>query len=81
MTDVRRSGDQKVEAFSAPLDLLQKARKEAAGRAMSKSGFFRYCLAKELGYSESEALAISRDIRMEKANVALREKRADKSAG
>jgi len=48
---------------------------------MSKSGFFRYCLAKELGYSESEALAISRDIRMEKANVALREKRADKSAG
>ena len=28
-------------------------------RRMSKSGFYRYCLAKEVGYGETEALRVA----------------------
>ncbi len=51
----QRRSDQTVEAFSAPKSLLEKAKGVAAKRGMTKSGFFRYCLAKELGYSDAEA--------------------------
>lgn len=51
-----RNEDQKVDAFSAPKDLLRAAGVEALKRGMTKSGFYRYCLAKECGYSEAEAV-------------------------
>jgi hypothetical protein len=54
-----RSDDQTVEAFSLPKDLLEVAKVRAAAKGMSKSGYFRYCLAKELGYSEEEALSMA----------------------
>lgn len=54
-----RRDDQAVEAFSAPRDLLRHAQLEAKRRGMTKSGFYRYCLAKALGKSEEEALLLS----------------------
>ncbi len=54
-----RSDNQAVDAFSAPKDLLVAAHREARKRRMSKSGFYRYCLAKEVGLSEREALRIA----------------------
>jgi len=51
-----RRDDQTVEAFSASKDLIAKAKAKAAARGMNKSGYFRYCLAKDLGYSEQESL-------------------------
>ena len=50
-----RKEDQSVDAFSAPKDLLAKAKRKAVELKMTKSGFYRYCLAKTLGYSEQEA--------------------------
>lgn len=44
-----------MEAFSAPKELLAQAKARAGVKRMSKSGFMRYCLAKELGYSEIDA--------------------------
>ena len=75
MADCYRSEDQKVEAFSAPLSLLKLAQLKSAEKHMTRSGYYRYCLAKDLGYSEDEAITISRDIRMQKANNALRKQR------
>lgn len=75
MAGTHRSEDQKVEAFSLPLDLFKRAMSRAADKSMTKSGYYRYCLAKDLGLTEEEALAISRDVRMEKANAALRQQR------
>lgn len=54
-----RDENQKVDAFSAPKDLLRKAQLEAKKRRWSKSGFYRYCLARELGYSEVESAHIA----------------------
>lgn len=54
-----RRTDQAVDAFSAPKDLLHAAQVEAKRRGLSKSGFYRYCLAKEVGYSDSAALALA----------------------
>ena len=79
MADFHRSSDQKVEAFSAPVTLLNKALVKARELGMSKSGYFRYCLAKDLGYTDAEAKQIARDIRMQKAHAALRKSRGKKS--
>jgi hypothetical protein len=54
-----RKLDQAVDAFSAPRDLLRLAQLAAKARGMSKSGFYRYCLAKELDYSETAALSVA----------------------
>lgn len=54
-----RKESQKVEAFSAPKELLRAAQIEAKRRRLSKSGFYRYCLAKELGRGEAESLRIA----------------------
>ena len=54
-----RKDDQSVDAFSAPKDLLAKAKRRAVELKMTKSGFYRYCLAKALGYSEEEARLFS----------------------
>jgi hypothetical protein len=50
---------EKVDAFSAPRSLLAKAAAAALRKGMTKSGFYRYCLAKELGYDEAEALVFA----------------------
>lgn len=55
----QRRSDQKAEAFSAPKSLLAAAGAEATRRRMTKSGFYRYCLAKELGYSEADAMELA----------------------
>ena len=54
-----RKYDQSVDAFSAPKDLLTKAKRRAVELKMTKSGFYRYCLAKALGYSEEDARQFS----------------------
>lgn len=54
MSHTRRK-DQSVDAFSLPTDLLERAKGRAAKLQMTRSGFYRYCLAKELGYSEADA--------------------------
>ncbi len=54
-----RSENQAVDAFSAPRDLLRAAHLLAKKRRMTKSGFYRYCLAKEVEYSEQEALRVA----------------------
>lgn len=56
----KRSIDQAVDAFSAPKELLRAAQLEAKRRGMTKSGFYRYCLALELNYSEAEAEQFAR---------------------
>jgi len=58
MSHTRRQ-DQSVDAFSLPTELLAKAKQRAAQLQMTKSGFYRFCLAKELGYSETEARAFA----------------------
>jgi hypothetical protein len=58
MSHTRRS-DQSVDAFSLPVDLLAQAKARAAAMKMTKSGFYRYCLARTLGYSEDEARKFS----------------------
>ncbi|MDE1170442.1 MAG: hypothetical protein PW734_04400 [Verrucomicrobium sp.] len=58
MTRERRE-DQAVDAFSASRELLRAAHLEAKRRGMTKSGFYRYCLAKELGVSEEGALKVA----------------------
>jgi hypothetical protein len=50
-----RKPDQSVDAFSAPKSLLRAAQLEAKRRRMSKSAFYRYCLAKEVGYTDAQA--------------------------
>lgn len=54
-----RKSDQTADAFSLPTELLQKVRDRAAELGMTKSGFYRYCLAKELGHDEETARAYS----------------------
>ena len=54
-----RNESEAVDAFSAPRVLLAAARKRAAALRMSKSGFYRYCLAKELGYDQAAALLVA----------------------
>lgn len=54
-----RKDDQAVDAFSAPKSLISEAKARAAGMRLTKSGFYRYCLAKMLGRSEDEALEIA----------------------
>ena len=53
-----RREDQTVEAFSLPKSLLLEAKARAGLRNMTKSGYFRYCLAREMGYSEAEAVGL-----------------------
>jgi hypothetical protein len=60
--------NQTIEAFSASRELLAQAKVRAAQLSMSKSGYFRYAIAKEIGYSESEA----RDISLHGAALLLR---------
>lgn len=55
----QRKDDQAVDAFSAPKELLQQAQLAAKARGMTKSGFYRYCLAKELGASEEKAISLA----------------------
>lgn len=56
MSEIKtRARDQAVEAFSAPRDLLARAKARAAELGMTKSGYFRYSLALELGYTREEA--------------------------
>ena len=55
----QRNESQTVEAFSAPRELIRDAQLEAKRRRMSKSGFYRYCLAKELGRNEEQAQRIA----------------------
>ena len=54
-----RKSDQKVDAFSLPVSLSQEAKARAAALGMTSSGFYRYCLAKELGYPELKARELS----------------------
>lgn len=54
-----RKSDQQVEAFSAPKALLRQAQMEARRRGLTKSGFYRYCLAKELGFPEDQATRVA----------------------
>lgn len=54
-----RKSDQAVEAFSAPRTLLREAQMEARRRGLSKSGFYRYCLAKELGADNETAIKVA----------------------
>ena len=51
----QRSDAQAVEAFSAPKDLLRRARRRAVSLGMTMSGYLRYVVALELGYSPAEA--------------------------
>jgi hypothetical protein len=59
---------QTIEAFSASRELLAQTKVRAAKLSMSKSGYFRYAIAKEMGYSETEA----RDISLHGAALLLR---------
>jgi len=59
---------QTIEAFSASRELLAQTKVRAAQLSMSKSGYFRYAIAKEMGYSETEA----RDISLHGAALLLR---------
>ena len=54
MSHTRRK-DQSVDAFSLPTSLLEKVKERAASLKMTRSGFYRFCLAKELGFSEEDA--------------------------
>lgn len=56
-----RHSSQTVDSFTLPKSLLQQALDRAYKLDMSKSGYFRYCLAKELGYTEEESLEFSED--------------------
>lgn len=58
----KRNDSQTVDAFSAPKELLRAAQLEAQRRGMSKSGFYRYCLARAIGWPEEEALKVSRHL-------------------
>jgi len=73
MAKGRRADDQAVEAFSASKSLLKEAKRRAAEIGMSKSGYFRSALAKDLGYDEGEAkeLAFSRPVRLARARYAI----------
>jgi hypothetical protein len=51
----QRSDTQAVEAFSAPKELLRHARQRAVSLGMTMSGYLRYVVALELGYSRAEA--------------------------
>ena len=55
-TKTWRAPTERVDTFSAPKALLVRAWEEAMRRGWTKSGFYRYCLAKECGLSEEEAL-------------------------
>jgi hypothetical protein len=68
-----RAKDQRVDAFSAPKALLAAAKMAAIKLRMTKSGFYRYALAHELGYSESEALAVAEHLGVGNAVEAMRE--------
>ena len=50
-----RKEDQTADAFSLPKELLVKVKARAAAMGMTKSGFYRYSLAKELGHDEKTA--------------------------
>lgn len=54
-----RNPEQAVDTFSAPKSLLHLAHAEAKKRRMTKSGFYRYCLAKELDHDEATALRVA----------------------
>ncbi len=68
----QRRADQGVDAFSAPKELLARAAAEALRRGMTKTGFYRYCLAKELGYPEEEALEFASHRALEIARARLK---------
>jgi hypothetical protein len=57
MSHTRRD-NQEVVAFSASKQLIAQADQRAVERGMTRSGYYRFCLARELGYSEEEAKAI-----------------------
>jgi hypothetical protein len=50
-----RKSDQTVCAFSLPVDMKDAALRRANDLGMTTSGFYRYCLAKELGYGSEAA--------------------------
>ena len=54
-----RRPDQGVDAFSAPKALIAEAKDKAIEMRLTKSGFYRYSLAKILGWSEEEAMAVA----------------------
>lgn len=57
--DKERKADQQIASFSAPKSLIALADAEARKRKMNRTGFFRFCLAKELGYSDDAAKEMS----------------------
>lgn len=83
MPHVRKS-NQKVDAFSLPVTLSEAAKARASELGMTVSGFYRYCLSKELGCSEAEAKeasqhrAVLNSIEAAKTSTA---KKAAKKAG
>lgn len=54
-----RKTDQCINSFSLPLSLLQQSKRRAAEMGFTTSGFYRYCLAKTLGYSEETAMSLA----------------------
>lgn len=48
-----------AKTFSAPVELLKRADEKARAEDMTPSGFYRYCIAKECGYSPEEAKALA----------------------
>jgi hypothetical protein len=68
MLKQKEKDNQTIEAFSASRELLAQAKVRAAQLSMSKSGYFRYAIAKEIGYSEAEA----RDMSLHGAALLLR---------
>jgi hypothetical protein len=65
-----------VEAFGISRQLLAEAKKRAQKLGMTKSGYFRYAFARELGYPENEA----RDIAVFRSPALLRKRAAPEPA-
>jgi len=75
----KRSVSQKVESFTASKEMLREAQTEAMRRRMTKSGFYRFCLAKELGRTEQEAMRIAEHASIGHFNVLNAETSGDNS--
>jgi hypothetical protein len=74
-----RRDDQTIEAFSASKDLLKRAKTRAAELGMTKSGFFRYCVAKELGMTEAQARDLAQHGSVRHLQESLRTERPAKT--
>ena len=72
-TKTWRASTERVDAFTAPKALLMRAWAEALRRGWTKSGFYRYCLAKEIGMTEEEALRYAQHRGVRRSLAALAE--------